>query len=292
MPITTLIGYASGYGAQIQSCKDASYSLQRAGLAEYLNHFKIKAQWADIYNSPLENTNANNLALVADYCTNLRNQVTQTVDKGEFPVTLGGDHTMAIGTWTGVTNALSAQGKFGLIWLDAHMDSHTSDTSLSGAYHGMPLACLMGHGLDELRSNPAALNPKHICLVGIRSFESGEAALLQRLGVRIFFMEEIRQRGLPAILKDALAIVKSGTKGYGLSIDLDVFDPKYAPATGSLADNGLSPEEVFPTLHIFAGDNQLKALEIAEYNPNLDKNSQTENLVKQLITSILSSVNN
>jgi arginase len=282
-----IIGYNSGHGAQIQGCKDGALSLQAAGLEKFLNKFNLNAKWKDLYHSHLEGTNATPLRLVVDYCDKLSAQVAESIKTNRFPLTIGGDHTMAIGTWRGVAEALSAKGEFGLVWLDAHMDSHTPETSETGAYHGMPLAALMGHGEAALCSGGAVLKPEHVCLVGVRSFEEGEAALLKKLGVRIFYMPEIQQKGLHKVIEEAVAIATNGTKGYGVSIDLDVFDPEFAPATGSLAAGGIALQDAISSFARFGCDNKLKALEIAEYNPNLVGKEQTEQLILKVIKVIL-----
>jgi arginase len=285
-----LIGYASGDGARITTCEDAPDALQRGGLADYLNKRGLSARWSDIYHSPLDNTEPESVELVKDYCTNLCKNVSASITNDNFPVSLGGDHSMAIGTWSGVTSALHAQGEFGLIWFDAHMDSHTPNTSHSGAIHGMPLACLLGHGDEDLRNiggSGAKLKPEHVCLIGIRSYEEEEAKLLETLGVRVFFMQEIRDRGLTQVINEALQIVKTGTKGYGVTIDIDVLDPEAAPATGSLEPNGLLAAETFRAVKHIGSDPDLKALEIAEYNPNLDNNGDTAKLIYRLLTLAL-----
>ena len=161
------------------------------------------------------------------------------------------------------------------------MDSHTFITSLSGALHGMPLACLLGYGdyqLTTILSVKPKIAPQHVCLVGVRSFETEEAQLLKQLGVRIIFMQEIRKRGLKNALKEALTIVTQGTAGFGLSIDLDSIDPLDAPGVGTPELNGLSGKELLDALKIFPQHRNLLGIEITELNPTLDKNQVTAKL--------------
>ena len=212
------------------------------------------------------------------------------LDKGGFPISVGGGHSMAMGTWSGVTSALHVEGKFGLIWFDAHMDAHTPDTSDSGDYHGMPLAHLLGYGDEELRSiggEIPKISPNHLCLVGIRSYEEGEANLLQKLGVRIFYIDEVKQRGLNDVVKEALTIVKNGTEGYGITIDVDAFDPEDAPGTGTKEPDGLRGEEAVKAFAMFNGDSDLKGLELAEYNHHLGNNGVTSKLIFDVLGAIL-----
>jgi arginase len=198
---------------------------------------------------------------------------------------------MAIGTFSGVTSALKAEGEFGLIWFDAHMDSHTPSTSESGAIHGMPLACLLGYGdsrLCSIAGQKPKINPKHVCLIGVRSFEEGEKKLLNDLAIKIYYIDEVRQRGLYTIVEEAKKIVKQNTKAYGVTIDIDAFDPKFAPGTGALEDGGLSADETIEAFKLFSEDKDLKILEIAEYNHYLDKNDITYKLIANLLLSVFS----
>lgn len=274
-------GYASGWGAQIKGCQDGP---------KYLKSSDIKnGIWSDIYHSELENTTSDTLEIIADYCNNLCTSTQTAINNGYFPVNFGGDHSMAIGTWSGVTKSLKAEEDFGLIWIDAHMDSHTPQTSESGAYHGMPLACLLGYGekkLTSIGSNKAKLNPHHTCLIGVRSYESGEAEFLNNHGVRVFYIEEVKERGIDVVYKEALAIAKKGKHGFGISLDIDVFDPQFAPGTGSLAYNGMTREELLPALKNMLSDSQLKAFEIAEFNPHRDKNGITLELIRNIVAMV------
>jgi arginase len=200
----------------------------------------------------------------------------------------GGDHSCAVGTWSGVGNAVGRAGPVGLVWFDAHMDSHTPVTSPSGRLHGMPLACLMGHGekaLVAISRETAALRPDKICLVGVRSYEDGERALLERLGVRVFYMDDIRRRGLAAATDEAFAIARSGTVGFGVSVDLDVLDPSEAPGVGSRAEGGLLGRDLAAALARVRTLRGFLGLEIAEYNPIFDENGRTARQVRRLLAA-------
>lgn len=211
--------------------------------------------------------------------------VRQRMGRGAFPVVIGGDHSCAVGTWSGV-RAACEQGPLGLLWIDAHMDSHVPETSPSGALHGMPLACLLGHGIEALTHLVGAapkLLPEHVCLLGVRSFESGEVALLSRLGVRVIFMEEIARRGFATVWREALDHVTRDTAAYGITIDLDAVDPSDAPGVGSPVPGGIGGDELVRALTDVQNDMRLVALEIAEYNPDRDQARTTLTLLRRML---------
>jgi len=205
-----------------------------------------------------------------------------------FFLSVGGDHSCAIGMWSGVAAAKKQEGNLGLIWIDAHMDSHTPQTSETGNIHGMPLAALLGYGDERLKHilypHPK-LQPQNIALIGIRSFESGELELLQRLNVRVYFMEEVNERGLDAVMREAHALVTSDTVGYGISFDLDSIDPAHIAAVGTPVPGGLDPEEVLNAFSLFEERPPL-AFELVEYNPSLDDGFRTLRFIRRLISKI------
>jgi arginase len=281
-----IIGAASGHGAPDPRCADAPAALRAAGLLPRLRAAGIIATWrATVRPSPAHSRLP--LTAVAQVCRDLARHAEAAVARGSLPLVLGGDHSCAIGTWKGIAKATS--GPLGLIWIDAHMDAHTPQTTESGRLHGMPLAALLGHGDETLTgiASGARLDPRHVCLIGVRSFEAGEAALLRRLGVRIFPMREVRQRGFDATLREAREIACAGTAGYGISVDLDAIDPGEAPGVGSPVRGGLSGKDVVNSLACHAGDTALRGLEIVEYNPHLDRDAQTIALVPAIAEALL-----
>ena len=220
----------------------------------------------------------------------------ELVARGRVPVVLGGDHSCAIGTWKGIVRGLAARGPaasaspdtLGLVWIDAHMDAHTAQTSTSGKIHGMPLACLLGEGDPRLTgvAGGVRLDPRRVCLVGVRSFETGEAALLRRLGVRVYFMHDVERQGLPAILKDAVAVAGDGG-AYGISLDLDAVDPRDAPGVGSPVAGGIRSPDLLRALARSGRGPALAGLEITEYNPDRDRDGKTARLVISTIATLL-----
>ena len=168
------------------------------------------------------------------------------------------------------------------------MDAHTVLTTPSGRLHGMPLACLFGHGDPRLTAiaGGAMLDPRRVCLVGVRSFESGEAALLRRLGIRVFFMHEIARRGLHEVMTDALEIAGSGG-AYGISFDLDAVNPRDAPGVGSPAAGGIRGPDLLRAFSRMGRDPALAVLEVVEYNPHRDHGGATARLTADAIKALL-----
>ncbi len=207
---------------------------------------------------------------------------------GDRFVVIGGDHSCAIGTWIGAADGLRGSGSLGLIWIDAHMDMHVPETTHSGAIHGMPVACLLGYGASMLTSiaeTGPAIDPRHICLVGTRSFEEEEAAFAQRHGVHVIHMDEVRQRGICAVLAEARSIVTNGTAGYGISLDLDAFDPSDAPGVGTPSPNGIRADAFFAPWSELGRDPRCIGIEIVEYNPSRDFSRHTAHLMCDLISA-------
>jgi arginase len=205
-------------------------------------------------------------------------------------VVVGGDHSCAIGTWSGVADALRGEGPLGLVWIDAHMDMHVPETSHSGAIHGMPVACLLGYGFPELISlagSGPALAPRHLCLVGARSFESEEVDFAKRHGVRVIGMADVARRGVAAALDEARTIAARGTAGYGVSLDLDVFDPQDAPGVGTPEADGIRAAEFMESWAVLVRDPACIGIEIVEYNPSRDRAQRTAKLLAELVEAFV-----
>jgi len=286
----SVIGAASCLGAQDYRCETGPLVLRSQGLISHLQKSGYEVSWRQFVEPYHPVSDDKKITTIANYCNGLANYVREIARERSFIAILGGDHSVAIGTWAGMYQAISLRGRMGLIWIDAHMDSHTSETSPSGAIHGMPLATLLGRGEPELTNigvDGPTLLPEHVCLVGVRSFETEEIDLLTQLGVRIFFMDEIKQRGLAAVIQEAERIVNSGTVGFGVSIDLDVIDPRDAPGVGSPEPDGLHGEELVNSLSLLKHDPRLLAIEIVEFNPIRDKADRTAKLAMDLLLAVI-----
>jgi arginase len=231
------------------------------------------------------------LSEIHDACERLAAQVEQIVDAGELPITIGGDHSIAIGSLAGVVKAFRKRDqRVGLIYFDAHADMNTPDTSPSGNIHGMPLAALLGYGAPEL-VNVGGLAPKFdpkLCAhVGARDIDPGERELIRRLGMRFFTMREIDERGFAACMDEAIGIAGQGSGSYAVTFDVDALDPGDAPGSGTLVRGGLSYREAHLAMEKIADAGGTRSLEVVEINTALDVNNRTAELGVELILSAL-----
>ncbi|MGH8487943.1 MAG: arginase [Gammaproteobacteria bacterium] len=279
-----IIGAASGIGAADPGCGLGPDALREYGLTSRLRDHGLKAVWADIVRRPALRAGTESSKEIKAYCEELAAAIGHALHSGRRVAVIGGDHSCAIASWSAIASA--SRGPLGLVWIDAHMDSHTPATSPSGALHGMPLAILLGVGppeLTDLLYPGAKLRPENVCLVGVRSYEPEEAELLHRLGVRVITMDEVRARGLMRSLSEAFAIASRGTAAFGLSIDLDAVDPEDAPGVGTPAPNGLRGLDLVESLQGLAPQPVLA--EIAEFNPLHDRENKTARLVIDLLAA-------
>ena len=282
-----VIGAAWGLGGADPGCAEAPAVLAPL-LAARLAECRVAAVPGPMLR-PLAPERRRQFAL-AKLCGLLGSAVADSLRHGRLPCVLGGDHSCAGGTWSGVARTLHARGgNLGLLWVDAHMDSHTPSTSPSGRPHGMPLAWLLGEHDDPLYGLASGvIDPRHVALVGVRSYEPEEAERLKRLGVRVFMIDEIRARGLVPAMAEAIAIATTGTAAFGVSIDLDVITPDEAPGVGTpVAGGGLTGEELCVALEAVAGRPELAAIELVEYCPRLDKAGCTARVAVELLVAML-----
>ena len=285
-----LIGAAWGLGGADPGCAQAPAALAPL-LVERLARCGARAMPGPIL-EPSPSERRKQLA-VSKLCGLLASAVADTLRHGRLPCVLGGDHSCAGGTWTGVARAVqeaapARRGDLGLLWIDAHMDSHTPRTSPTGRLHGMPLAWLLGLDDDPLYGLGAGvLKPQHVCLLGVRSYEPEEDERLRKLGVRVVFMDEIRSRGIDAVLDEALDIATAGTSGFGVSIDLDVVEPDEAPHVGTPVDGGVTGAELARALEDIAGRPGFAAVELVEYSPRLDHDGRTARVAVDLLAALL-----
>ncbi|HEX8098135.1 MAG TPA: arginase [Pyrinomonadaceae bacterium] len=228
---------------------------------------------------------------VAAMCEELAAEVKNILSAGEIPVTLGGDHSIAIGSISGAAAYARERGEtLGLLWFDAHADMNTPETTPSGNIHGMPLAALLGHGAEELTSVAGfspKIDPRHCVHVGGRDIDPGERELIRRLGVRFFTMREIDERGMSACMDEALAIVSRATGGYSATLDIDVMDPTDAPGSGTVVRGGLTYREAHLAMEKMAEAGGMRSFEVVEINTALDVNNRTAELGVELILSAL-----
>ena len=216
-------------------------------------------------------------------------KVARIVERGEFPLVLGGDHSISAGTVSGIATALAPAGKkVGLLWIDAHGDINTPETSPSGNIHGMPVASLLGEGPPELTGiggDGRKVDPKNVALVGIRSLDDGEKARLKRFGVQVHTMSDVDRQGIHRVMKKALARVTAGTDHVHVSFDLDAVDPTVAPGVGTPVKGGLDYREAHLIMEFLHDSGVMRSLELVEVNPILDDRNSSAMFAVELVQS-------
>lgn len=222
-------------------------------------------------------------------CTKHADMVLKTLEAGKFPLVLGGDHSVAAGTMAGVAEFYRRQNqKVGLIWIDAHSDMNTPDTSPSGNVHGMPLAAILGLGPAEL-SNIFNFSPKvhaeNCVLVGIRDVDARERENIREAGIEAYTMRDIDERGMRVVIEEALRVAGRGTAGYHVSLDMDWIDPEDAPGVGTPVRGGASYREAHLAMEIIADHGRMSSFEIVEVNPVIDEHNRTADLAVELTLS-------
>ncbi|HET6316996.1 MAG TPA: arginase [Chloroflexota bacterium] len=218
-------------------------------------------------------------------CGELAERVCSMVVAGQFPLVLGGDHAIAMGTVAGL---LDAKEDVGVVWIDAHGDINTPETTPSGNIHGMPVAALLGRAaiVPRLRFGLRHVRPERVVLFGIRSLDPGERALIRELGVRMFTMSELDKVGIVAAVDEAISRL-SGPGGIHVSLDMDAVDPLEAPGVGTPWPGGLTYREAHLTMELLAATGQVMSMEVVEVNPIHDHENRTGRLAEELILSAL-----
>jgi arginase len=230
--------------------------------------------------------NLRHLESVVDVSRRVRDEMLESLKEGALPLLLGGDHSLSIGTLAAVCTTWK---KPGVLWIDAHGDFNTPQTTPSGNIHGMALAVGTGRGAPELLELFAKkfVDPSRIALIGVRSLDQGERDLLKDSGVAVFTMYDIDRRGLHRVLDEALRQVAARTDGVHVSFDMDVIDPNFAPGVGTPVLGGLSYREAHLLMESIAESELMRSLEVVEVNPILDERNQTGRLAVELIASAL-----
>jgi arginase len=228
---------------------------------------------------------------IAATCKRISATVQKALAAGELPLVLGGDHSVAAGTVSGVARHYRKQKQsIGLIWIDAHADMNTPETSPSGNVHGMPLACIVGMGpreLTHLNGFSPIVDPRNVVLVGVRDVDQLEKPHVKQSGVHAFTMRDIDERGLRAIMKEAIEIAAAGTAGFHLSFDMDSVDPQFAPGVGTPVRGGITYREAHLAMETINDSGLMLSIEIVEVNPVIDEVNRTAELAVELATSAL-----
>jgi arginase len=239
--------------------------------------------------SPEGHPRAKYLPQIAATCNRLAILVGQTLERGCVPLVLGGDHSVAVGTVSGVSQFFRAkEQKIGLIWLDAHADMNTPESSPSGNVHGMPLACIAGIGPPELTSlfgYQPKIDPRNIVIVGLRDVDVLEKLEVRQSGVHAFTMRDIDERGLRSVVEEAIRLACDGTAGFHLSLDMDFVDPKDAPGVGTPVRGGATYREAHLAMEMICDSRHMVSMEVVEVNPVIDEVNRTADLAVELVMS-------
>lgn len=297
----TFIGAATSWGAAYRGPEQAPMILWASDLATGAERPHVTVDWHgilepagdapdhdmklhDVYEPLLKTSNA------------IAREVAEVMAEQPLtmPVVVGGDHSVAFGTWSGVITALNACGQFGLLWIDAHMDAHTPVSSGTGKwgghFHGMPLAHLLGHGdkaLCDLGCKKTKLKGKHVAMIGLRSYEPAEEKLLRENDVTLFTMDDVKHLGLQEVMKRAFAVVGKAPKGFGISLDMDVFDPEDMPGVGTPEPDGIRVAEFLQSWSALKLPARPKAVEIVEYIPAKDPDGKGLKAIEDFLWLLL-----
>ncbi|WP_144513225.1 arginase [Bacillus sp. FJAT-22090] len=235
-----------------------------------------------------KNTHLRNLEEVVEGNTKLANKVHEVVSEGRFPLVLGGDHSIAIGTLAGLADRYE---NLGVIWYDAHADLNTAETSPSGNIHGMPLAASLGLGheaLVNIRAYAPKIKPENVVIIGARSVDPGERELIKEKGIKVFSMHEIDKHGMTEVMNQTIAYFEERkVDGVHLSLDLDGLDPLYTPGVGTPVPGGISYRESHLAMEMLYSSNLITSAEFVEVNPILDEKNKTADVAVGLMGSLL-----
>lgn len=266
------------YAGVIERIENIGYSVEDKGNIEIALAERVHSD---------ENTNLKNLKAVADASERLAQTVSDVITNKRFPLVLGGDHSIAIGTLAGVSRHYQ---NLGVIWYDAHGDLNTADTSPSGNIHGMPLAASIGIGDDALTRiggyTPKA-KPENIVIIGARSLDEGEKELIKEKGIKVYTMHEIDRMGMTKVMEETILYLRDKTDGVHLSLDLDGLDPHDAPGVGTPVIGGISYRESHLAMEMLAESQLITSAEFVEVNPILDERNKTATVAVALMGSLL-----
>ncbi|HSY30737.1 MAG TPA: arginase [Verrucomicrobiae bacterium] len=290
-----IIGVPMDLGQSRRGVDMGPSALRVAGLQARLK--QLGHQVEDIGNIPVKQPEempvgekrAKYMAEIAETCKDLAEIVQKCLEEDFVPLVLGGDHSIAAGAVSGVASYFRKEKKqIGYIWLDAHGDMNTPESSPSGNVHGMPLAAVMGYGAPELvdlLGFKPKVEPQNIVLVGVRDLDLQERRLVKKSGVRVFTMRDIDERGMREVMADALKYATDDTDGISVSLDMDFVDPSDAPGVGTPVRGGVTYREAHLAMEMIADSDAMASMEVVEINPVIDEHNRTALLGVELILS-------
>jgi arginase len=289
----SIIGMPMDLGQLRRGVDMGPSAIRYAGITERLENRGFKVEdLGDIQigSDALETdpaTGIRNLTAVVHANEQLMDTIENTMEKNSFPLILGGDHSIAIGTLAGVAKS---HKKLGVIWFDAHGDLNTPETSPSGNIHGMPLAASLGIGdesLTKLGGASPKINPENVVIIGARSLDPGEKELIREKGIKVYTMHEIDRIGMSSVIDETIAYFKNlDLDGVHLSFDLDSLDPLYAPGVGTPVPGGVTFREAHLAMELFSASELITSAEFVEVNPILDEHNKTGTLAVDMIGSL------
>lgn len=288
-----LIGVPMDLGASRRGVDMGPSAMRLSPLVSHLERLGITVQDAGNVDVPDRSTLGDDpstrLAAITAVCAEVARCTADAVRHGVRPLVLGGDHSLAAGSVAGTATALAERdARVGVLWLDAHADLNTPDTTRSGNVHGMPAAHLLGRGdarLAGLASVTPAVHPEHLVYVGLRDLDDAEKHTIRELGIRAFTMRDIDERGLRAVMDEAVSLAMTGTGGLHVSCDADWVDPAEAPGVGTPVRGGATLREAHLAMEIIHDTGALLAMDLVEINPILDHRNATAELAAELVAS-------
>lgn len=292
-----IIGAPLDLGAGRRGVDMGPSALRVAGLNQRLAGLGYEVEdWGNLAvdqpeSLPVGHAEARYLAEIERACTRLANLVARAAGAGKAALVLGGDHSVAIGTLSGLWKHFRrSKQSAGLIWIDAHADMNTPESSPSGNVHGMPLACIVGMGPRELThifGRAPKVDPSRVALIGVRDVDQLEKPHVRGSGVRAFTMRDIDERGMRAVVEEAIGIACAGTAGFHLSLDMDALDPREAPGVGTPVRGGISYREAHLAMELICDSGRMASLEVVEVNPVIDEANRTAVLGVELVLSAM-----
>ena len=292
-----IIGVPLDLGASRRGTDVGPSALRIAGLGAQLRRLGYSVAREEDIHAPametrsVEDVEARYKPQILEVCTQLASEVKNHLEHGDFPLVLGGDHSIAMGTFAGTASYCRDRGEsVGLLWFDAHGDMNVPGVSPSGNIHGMPLAHLLGKGDDDFKNilgfSPK-VDPKNVALIGLRDIDAGERKIIRDSGIHAFTMREIDEHGMAVVAKRAMEIVNEGTAGFHISFDVDGCDPTVIPGSGTLVPGGVSFREAHLLMEYCADNGGLISMEVVELNPFLDDGNISAERTLQLILSAM-----
>lgn len=297
-----LIGAPVDLGAGRRGVDMGPSAIRYAGLKDRLlalgypvrDEGNVQAPLSELIEKPSPSEKLRYLNPLTEFFKALAVKVSDVVESGAFPIVLGGDHSIALGTING-SSLIGRNGRrnLGVLWIDAHGDYNTHETTPSGNIHGMPLAALAGLGhpsLTHLMGHSPVVDPSNIVLVGIRDLDRLERVLLRESGAHVFTMHDIDRRGMADVMTEALALAGKAKDGIHVSFDMDVLDPTEVPGVGTPVPGGISYREAHLAMELIHATGKMVSLDLVEVNPILDTNNLTASIAVELICSVMGDV--